>query len=281
MYSKEQSIKDRLRNLSHKTGTLFNELWLALVIERFLFRLSRSKYLRHFIFKGGLLLSQYINLNRATKDLDFLITDLKLNNENLDKILSEISTKNIDDGLEYSILKIEELTHPQIKYNGFRATIKASLGQLKEQFSLDIGYGNPVDSIKKEIFVFPKTENSIFDDKVALLVYPPEFIFAEKLETSVYFGMDNSRMKDYHDMYLIINGNIVDKLKLKRAIIKTFKYRNTEIVSPILNFKPDNRMKTYWRRHYMRTISGILPKNLELVINEINNYTSNILKNKK
>ena len=82
-------------------------------------------------------------------------------------------------------------------------------------------------------------------------------------------------------MYLIINGNIVDKLKLKRAIIKTFKYRNTEIVSPILNFKPDNRMKTYWRRHYKRTISGILPKSLELVINEINNYIASFLKNKK
>ena len=138
-----------------------------------------------------------------------------------------------------------------------------------------------MDSIKKEIFVFPQVENPIYNDKVSLLSYPPEFIFAEKLETSVYFGMDNSRMKDYHDMYLIIKGNIVNKLKLKKAIIKTFKYRNTEIASPILNFKPSNKMKTYWRRHYMRTISGILPKNLELIINEINNFIDSTLKNKR
>jgi len=72
----EQSIKAKIRQIADQRGKLFNEVWQMLVLERFLVRLSRSRYKDQFIFKGGLLLSQYLTLGRETTDLDFLARTL-------------------------------------------------------------------------------------------------------------------------------------------------------------------------------------------------------------
>jgi hypothetical protein len=44
------------------------------------------------------------------------------------------------------------------------------------------------------------TSLSMFEGEISLVVYPPETIFAEKLETVLSKGAANSRMKDYHDL---------------------------------------------------------------------------------
>ena len=55
-----------------------------------------------------------------------------------------------------------------------------------------------------EIFIEPETvkadELCIIEDTgdVSFQVYPPEFIFAEKLETVVCFGTGNSRSKRFY-----------------------------------------------------------------------------------
>ncbi len=52
----------------------FNQVWKQLLLERFLARLSHSKHQQKFIFKGGLLLAQYLMIGRETADIDFSLT---------------------------------------------------------------------------------------------------------------------------------------------------------------------------------------------------------------
>lgn len=48
-------------------------------------------------------------------------------------------------------------------------------------------------------------------------------MFAEKLETVIYRGADNSRMKDFHDLYtMICTENTLDKEETKSAIYADF-----------------------------------------------------------
>ena len=72
----EQALKDRLQTISKEKNIQFNECWKKLLLERFLFRLSRSTHTKKFIFKGGFLLAYMMEIGRETTDLDFLLTKL-------------------------------------------------------------------------------------------------------------------------------------------------------------------------------------------------------------
>src|SRR4051794_21961991 len=69
----DTALKERLRVIGKEKGITFNEAWKQLLLERFLSRLSRSENHDKFIFKGGLLLSQYISIGRETTDADFFM----------------------------------------------------------------------------------------------------------------------------------------------------------------------------------------------------------------
>lgn len=56
----EAALKARLKFIAQEKLKTFNEVWKQLLLERFLARLSRSTYREQFIFKGGLLLAQYM-----------------------------------------------------------------------------------------------------------------------------------------------------------------------------------------------------------------------------
>lgn len=49
-------------------------MWKQFLLERFLARQSNSTHQNKFIFKGGLLLAQYLEIGRETTDADFLLT---------------------------------------------------------------------------------------------------------------------------------------------------------------------------------------------------------------
>ena len=67
-----------------------------------------------------------------------------------------------------------------------------------------------------------------FENTVSLQVYPIDTIFAEKLETILSKGAVNSRMKDYHDLILLIRNNTKFNLeKLREAVTNTFTNRGT------------------------------------------------------
>ncbi len=70
----------------------------------------------------------------------------------------------------------------------------------------------------------------MFEGEISLIVYPPETIFAEKLETVLSKGAANSRMKDYHDLLLLTREpHIIDIHKLQVSLKSTFSNRGTNL----------------------------------------------------
>jgi len=82
------------------------ELWQILVLEIILVRLINSKYKDNFILKGGLLLSKYIDLGRETKDLDFVVKNIKNETKILFHVFDEISKIKIEDGFVFENIKV-------------------------------------------------------------------------------------------------------------------------------------------------------------------------------
>ncbi|WP_195155556.1 nucleotidyl transferase AbiEii/AbiGii toxin family protein, partial [Candidatus Protochlamydia phocaeensis] len=117
----------------------------------------------------------------------------------------------------------------------------------------------------------------IFEKEISLLAYPPETIFAEKLETVLSKGAINSRMKDYHDLVLLTrNSTLIQQDNLKTAITHTFQNRGT--IFELIVFSEDEfkRIQKLWIAH----LQGLgeksedlgLPKDIQEAIREINSY---------
>ncbi|GAB4228492.1 MAG: hypothetical protein Tsb0021_05870 [Chlamydiales bacterium] len=74
---------------------------------------------------------------------------------------------------------------------------------------------------------------ALLESQVEVPCYPKEFIFAEKLETIIYRGAENSRMKDFHDLYVPIESGQLKADKTEKVIQSVFEHRETKLSFPI------------------------------------------------
>lgn len=271
----EQSLKDRLHLLSKEKELPFNACWKQLILERFLARLYRSNYANKLIFKGGFLLAYIINIGRETIDLDFLLTKVKAEAKNLESICKEIVQVSYGDGFIFAFGSIQPLSQPHMGYPGYRITLNVSFGKMKDKIHIDIGIGDAVDPENLEINLLQYKNKPLFEESISLLVYPIESIFAEKLETVLSKGATNSRMKDYHDLFLIAkNKKIANSKKLYDALTSTFKTRGTTLAKIHFDSEDISSLQKLWLAH-LRGLGDIaqdlkLPRDIIKVIKEIN-----------
>lgn len=80
------------------------------MFESLLKRISISKYKENIIIKGGFLLSSIFGYDqRSTMDMDATLKGLNLNKEEVSKIISELISIDIGDGVRFEIFyKIRE-----------------------------------------------------------------------------------------------------------------------------------------------------------------------------
>ena len=102
-----EQIKEAIRNISKKTGVNPNSLLQMCLFEGILEKLSKSKYSKNFILKGGLLIFSLIGVDmRSTMDMDTTIKGISLNEDAITKILNEILAIKIDADIEYKLIKL-------------------------------------------------------------------------------------------------------------------------------------------------------------------------------
>lgn len=166
-------------------------------------------------------------------------------------------------------------------YPGYRLILKASFGKMQDQIQIDIGIGDLVEPKQKDFPLFQYRGKPMFENEISLLVYPPETIFAEKLETLIAKGAANSRMKDYHDLLLLLREkDLLNLQHLKITILNTFEHRKTSF--SLIKFEKTELqiLQKIWSSH-QKTLRNTtktlnLPKDISLAIEEINQYLSKI-----
>ena len=85
-----EQIKGAIRNISKKTGVNPNSLLQMCLFEGVLEKLSKSKYSKNFILKGGLLISSLIGIDmRSTMDMDTTIKGIPTISKIVKEILGE------------------------------------------------------------------------------------------------------------------------------------------------------------------------------------------------
>lgn len=195
------------------------------MFEALLKRISVSNYKDKFIIKGGLLLSSIFGINlRSTMDLDTTIKGLPLDRVTITKVINEIISIDLNDNIKLEIENIKDIREEEL-YSGFNVNLKAKFDGLKTNLMIDITTGDVI-TYKEVEFKY----TTLFDNEIInIMSYNYETIIAEKYESIISRNIDNTRMKDYYDLYMFVKlkWNDINKDILRKAIINTAKNRDT------------------------------------------------------
>lgn len=269
-------IKRLAKEIENKYDLNYYEILQRYMFERVLERISVSKYQDNFILKGGLLLSAMFGIdNRMTKDMDATITGIDVSKDKMLKVLNEILSINLKDGVKFDVIDITDIREDD-EYGGNKYHIVGKLQSLKVNLEIDISTGDKVTPRELK-YKYPL----IFEDRTIMISsYNIETILAEKIETVLRRGVFNSRMKDFYDIYYFltklrkeININI-----LKDAVDNTFTKRDSfeylndyeQIIDSIIG---NERLEKLWNiySNKYKYANGI-------DINEILNLLKDIIK---
>ena len=220
-----RQLKDKISNLSGNDSTKAQMLIRKYMMERFLARIAQSEYKNNFILKGGMLVSALVGVEaRATMDIDTTVRSLSLTKEVASDIIKEIAETDLDDGLAFSITKVEDIMEEH-DYAGIRFTLEVTLEKLRDTIKIDVSTGDEITPAAIEF-----SYKMMFDDeKLDIWSYNLETVLAEKLETIVARSTLNTRMRDFYDIHILwteMQSEINLKI-LEQAIINVARKRGT------------------------------------------------------
>ena len=247
------SLKAIINNIAKENKISAQSVLQTYMLERFLERISISKYKDNFILKGGMLISAMLGIDsRTTMDMDTTIKGFKLTEENISNIINEICNIKIDDEITFEVQKIE-LIREDDDYGGYRITFKANyMESMPVIMKIDITTGDKI-TYKEIKYSF----NLMLEDRrIQILSYNLETVIAEKFESIIKRGVLGTRIRDFYDIYMLLNTQTknIDFNTLKDAIYSTAKHRNTiniikdwsKIIEQLNN---SDIMKNQWARY--------------------------------
>lgn len=222
-----KSVKAKLLNLSKAEGVPYQPLLIRYVQERLLYRLAQSKYKNRFYLKGGVLLYAHEQLNaRPTLDIDFLGNSINNDKKIIEEAFSEIcSISYKEDGTVFDTDSIEtkEINENRV-YKGIRLHVTAQLDTVRQKIAMDIGFGDVIIPEPQEL-EYPLLLDGL--SVVSIIAYSLETVVAEKFQAMIELSKNNSRMKDFYDLYTLLHNKTLDNYMLEKAIHATLKNRGT------------------------------------------------------
>ena len=252
MIKNRDSLKAKISKLAAKTNISNKYIIQTFMFEALLKRISVSEYKDKFIIKGGLLLSSIFGVNlRSTMDLDTTIKGLPLDRITITRLVNEIISIDLKDNIKLEIENIKDIREEEL-YSGFNVNLKAEFDGLRTNLMIDITTGDVITY--KEVQFEYKT---LFDNEIVnIMTYNYETIIAEKFEAIISRNIDNTRMKDYYDLYMLVNlkWNDIDKIILRKAIFNTSKKRDTlnyieDADKYIELINEDSKLKSLWKNY--------------------------------
>lgn len=208
-------------------------------IERFLYRVGRSRYAGRLVLKGAMLLAVYLPYgHRSTRDADFLGHGY-MTVEDVRAMIAEILSDPQDDGLSFNPAAMEvQRAGTGRRYPGFAVTVPARLGGAPCDISIDIGLGEAVVPAAERVTL----PTILAMPAPTIRVYPLVVVVSEKFEAMVSLGMSNSRLKDLADLAQIALHCTVEGPLPADAISATFSRRG----SPVPTEPPIALTDAFW-----------------------------------
>jgi len=149
------SVHQRLLIKARESVRPFNELMQRFAIERFIYRISKSRYADRFCLKGALMLYAWMGPgSRPTRDID-LLGEMHNSIAVIAAAMKDACEMEIEpDGLAFhaETLAAERITEGA-EYKGVRCRVRGNLGTTVFSLQIDIGFGDVIVPGPKRIVV--------------------------------------------------------------------------------------------------------------------------------
>lgn len=256
------SVRARLLNIAKAQGADFNQVLVRFALERILYRLSQSAHADRFLLKGALLFTLWYDMpHRTTRDADLLgfgASDL----ESIAQTFRDIASVEVEDGITFdpASVSVEDI-RKDAGYAGARVLISGEIAKARCKTQIDIGFGDAVT---------PGPVHAVYPVLIAdlpaprLRTYPVYTVISEKLHAIALLGMTNSRLKDYLDLWVLLDREALNANTLARAIAATFIRRGMPVpaVLPIGltdEFATDSSRQAMWHAFLKKNEITITP----------------------
>ncbi|NCD09878.1 MAG: nucleotidyl transferase AbiEii/AbiGii toxin family protein [Negativicutes bacterium] len=244
------SLKAKIRNLARKKDMSAQVVLQNYMFERFLERLSKSKYQDKFILKGGMLIAALVGIdNRSTMDMDATIRNYPINVESLTQAIKEICSISIDDDVSFSFSGIDAIRDDDA-YGGYRVGIIADYDTITTPMQIDITTGDAITP-KEVLYVF----KMIFEEgSFGIWAYNIETVLAEKVETILRRGELNTRPRDFYDVYILAKTQSFEHSVFVEALKSTATHRETTHIFTNISNRLDeisrsDALKSRWYKY--------------------------------
>lgn len=245
-------LKALVKNMAQKNHVSAQLVLQNYMMERLLERISLTSYRHHVILKGGFLISAMMGLSsRATMDMDITVKSLPLNKESVQEMVAAICGVELDDGIRMEFHSVREIREGD-EYEGFRVGLVAQYPPLAVPLKMDVTTGDKITPKEIEfsykLLMEPRS--------IQVLAYNAETILAEKLETILSRGDQNTRPRDFYDVHALyrLRTNEIDKELLRRALESTAAKRGSSALIPqfvtTLNaVRQSDAMQEHWNSY--------------------------------
>lgn len=248
--SSAKSIRSKLLNISRNENLYFQQVLVRFFHERFLERLSKSKYKENLLLKGGsFIYAQQGNTARPTIDIDFLGQNISNDTAEIIHIAKEICKISSNDFVVFKSESIQAIPiNEQKEYHGTRLKIEVNFDTIKQHIQIDVGFGDKITP-NAVLLSYPVLLQEFIEPTI--VAYTIETSIAEKLHAIEVLANLNSRIKDFYDVYTFIIQKELDNNLLLEALKNTFDARFTrfeidKIIKTINDFKSvENNVKMW------------------------------------
>ena len=237
-------LKAVIKNISKDKHISAQLVMQNFMLERLLERISVSKYHRNFILKGGFLIAAMVGLDtRATMDMDATIKGWPVNEESIKKMFLDICKIDLHDDITFEFKKIGEIREGD-EYTGYRVSLSANYPPMAVPLKLDITTGDKITPREIEY----RFKLLLEEREISVLAY--------NLETVISRGDQNTRPRDYYDVYILakLQYKNIETEYLKAALDVTSKKRgSSEILKDYKNIidvvRNSNVMIKQWKTY--------------------------------
>lgn len=226
MIKNAMQLKAFVKNSAVQKGVAAQAIMQNYMLERLLERIAVSEYQGKFILKGGMLISALVGLDsRTTMDMDATLKGFLLNEDTIKEAFEKIIDVAIEDNITFEMKSIQPIREDD-SYGGYRVSLDAIFETLKVPLKIDLTTGDKITPKEVKYRFSLMFENREID----ILAYNLETVVAEKYETIIRRSVLNTRLRDFYDVYILMNfqSKNINRDTLSKAIKATAITRESE-----------------------------------------------------
>jgi Domain of unknown function (DUF1814). len=235
------SVSQRLRNLAAKEGRLHQQVLQRFGLEAAIRRIFASDQADRFglqtSLKGGALMFFAEGVSqldgRTTTDIDLQLSGWTGTMEDLAAALRDaLAVVPLeDDGVRFDLDDIKVLKTRDGGVPGGSVMLRAQAGSTELKFKCDVGFYDPILRDTLIAVDYP----SLLPDLPAIRIMrqPIEYSISDKCHAAWKHAGENTRLRDYYDLYVYLTKCTVDDDRLREAFARSWPMYGADVPASI------------------------------------------------